>query len=136
MVDGFMWGPAEVTYPDFSGNAQLDMRMTGKSINEVVGLSDDWLVIGLDLGGGENRHELQVIAVHKDAMPAGGDMLPGMAENSGGEIHATSWLIHDVDPYEVLRAITHVFEMRLRVRGARDFPIRIMSQADVPEQPL
>jgi hypothetical protein len=45
------------------------MRMTGKSINEVVGLSDDWLIIGLDLGGGENRHELQVIAVHKDAMP-------------------------------------------------------------------
>src|SRR4051794_32680411 len=111
MVDGFIWGPAEVTYPDFSGNAQLDMRMTGKSINEVVGLRDDWLIIGLDLGGGENRHELQIIAVHKDAMPAGGDVLPGMAQNSGGEIHATSWLIHDVDPYEVLRAITHVFEM-------------------------
>jgi hypothetical protein len=136
MADGFIWGDAQVTYPDFSGNAQLDMRMTGRSINEVVGLSDEWLVIGLDMGGGEIRHELQVIVVHKDAMPAGGDALPRMAENSDGEIHATTFLIHDVDPYEVLRAITHVFEMRLRVRGCRDFPIRIMSQADVPEQPL
>lgn len=133
MPDGFIWGDAQVTYPDFSGTAQLDKRMTGKSVNEVVGLGDEWLVIGLDLGGGETRHELQVIAVHKDAMPSG---LAGMAEASGGEIHATSFLVHDVDPYEVLRAITHQFELRLRVRGTLDYPIRIMSQADVPEQPM
>jgi hypothetical protein len=90
----------------------------------------------LDMGGGEISHDLQVVAVHKDALPAGGDVLPSMAENTGGEIHATSFLIHDVDPYEVLRAITHQFELRLRVRGTLDYPIRIMSQADVPEQPM
>lgn len=134
--DGYIWGDAEVTYPDFAGNAQLDHRITGRSINEIIGLSDDWLVIGLDMGGGEHSHELQVVAVPKDAMPSGGDVLPGMAGNSGGEIQATMFRVHDVDPYDVLRQITHVFEMRLRVRGARDFPIRIMAHGDVPEQPL
>ena len=136
MADGFLWGEARVTDPDWTGTAQLDVRMTGRSINEVVGLSKEWLVIGLDLGGGEHKHDLHVVAVHRDTFGEGGDVLPQIAAANGGEIPATDFLIHDVDPYEVLQAITHVFEMRLRVSGSRDLPIRIMSQADVPEQPL
>ncbi|MEV0287961.1 hypothetical protein AB0H36_27925 [Kribbella sp. NPDC050820] len=43
-------------------------------------------------------------------------------------------MIHDVDPYDVLRRITHYFELRLRHRGTDDLPIRIVALADVPEQ--
>lgn len=54
-------------------------------------------------------------------------MLPAIAAANGGEIPATQFLIHDVEPYRVLQAVTHMFELRLRVRGARDLPIRIMA---------
>jgi len=127
MTDGFLWRDAEVTYPDWSGIAQLDERKTSKQIEEVVGLDgDEWMVIGLDIGGGEHDHELRVVAVHRNLVPGGGDVLPKIA--------ATEFLVHDVDPYEVLHAITHMFEMRLRTRGSRDLPIRITSQSDLPEQ--
>ncbi|MDP9459512.1 MAG: hypothetical protein M3Q22_04395 [Actinomycetota bacterium] len=109
--------------------------MTGRSLNEIVGLHrDEWLIIGLDIGGGETSHDLRVVAVHRDAVPEGGDVLPRIAENNGGEIPATEFLVHDVDPYKVLRAITHMFELRLKLSGCRDLPIRIMSRSDVPEQ--
>lgn len=135
MTHGFLWRDAEVTYPDWSGNAQLDQRMTSKQLEEVVGLDrDEWMVIGLDIGGGEHDHELRVVAVHRDLMPDGGDVLPKIAASNNGEIPATEFLVHDVDPYKVLQAITHLFEMKLRRRGTRDLPIRIMSQSDLPEQ--
>ena len=135
VTDGFIWRAAEVTYPDWDGTAQLDERMTGAQLNELVGLdSDEWMIIGLDIGGGEHRHELRVVAVHSSLVSDGGDVLPGIAGSNRGEIPATEFLIHDVDPYEVLQAISHMFEFRLRLRGARDLPIRIMSTADVPEQ--
>jgi hypothetical protein len=136
MQDGFLWGDAEVTYPDWKGTAQLDQRMTGdRSLNEIVGLDrDKWFIIGLDIGGGEHAHDLHVVAVHRDVVPEGGGVLPKIAAANGGEIPATEFRIHDVDPYEVLRAITQMFELRLRLSGCQDLPIRIMSQSDVPEQ--
>lgn len=150
MTDGFLWRDAKVTYPDMSGTAQLDERQTSRvraprhhpltglqpaQIEEVVGLdSTKWSVIGLDIGGGEHDHELRVVAVHSDLVPDGGDVWPKVAASNNGEIPATEFLVHNVDPYEVLKAITHVFEMRLRVRGCRDLPIRIMAQSDLPEQ--
>ncbi|WP_203135341.1 hypothetical protein [Microbacterium sp. JZ31] len=135
MSDGFIWRDAEVTYPDWNGTAQLDEKMTGKTPEHVVGLDpDEWSVIGFDIGGGETRHELHVIAVHREDMLDGGDVYPRIAEANGGEIPATEFLVHDVDPYEFLRAITHMFELRMRVRGTRDFPIRIVRQSDIPEQ--
>jgi hypothetical protein len=135
MQDGFLWRDAEVIYPDWVGTAQLDECMTGKSLNEIIGLDrDEWFIIGMDMGGGETRHDLRVIALHRSVVPEGGDVLPRIAEKNGGEVPATEFLVHDVDPYEVLRAVTHMFELRLILRGCRDFPIRIMSQSDVPEQ--
>lgn len=134
---GFAWGDATVTYPDWSGGAQLDERMAGTSpgLEAAVGLDpDEWLVCGIDIGGGESSHDLRVVAVHRDNVPEGGDVFPRIAETNGGEIPVTEFLIHDVDPYEVLRSVTHVFEMRLRSRGTRDLPIRVMTQSDVPEQ--
>lgn len=52
VTDGFLWGDAEVTYPDWNGTAQLDERMTGVHLNDLVGLdSGEWMIIGLDIGG-------------------------------------------------------------------------------------
>lgn len=135
MENGFIWRDAEVTYPDWIGTAQLDQRATAAGVEEVVGLDrDEWMVIGLDIGGGEHAHHLRVVAVHRDDVPEGGDVLPRIAEANGGEIPVTEFLIHNVDPYAALRAVTHQFELRLRTRGTRDLPIRVIRQSDVPEQ--
>ncbi|GGH44907.1 hypothetical protein [Microbacterium album] len=135
MSEGFVWRDAEVTYPDWKGTAQLDQKMTGRSPERTVGLNpDEWRIIGFDIGGGETGHELHVVAVHREHIPEGGDVYPRVAEANGGEIPATEFLVHDVDPYEFLRAITHMFELRMRVRGTRDLPIRITRQSDLPPQ--
>lgn len=136
MADGFLWRDAEVTYPDWVGTAQLDQRMTGKQFEEIIGFDGDaWMIIGLDIGGGESGHELRVIAVPSDALPPGGNVVARYAEANGGEVHATEFLVHDVDPYAVLRAITHMFELRMRIASCEGLPIRIVAQSDIPEQP-
>lgn len=136
MTEGFIWRAAEVTYADWSGNAQLDQRMTADGLEQYVGLDpDEWMIVGFDIGGGEHGHELRVIAVPHDVIPDGGDVYPKIAAANAGEIPATEFLVHDVDPYELLQKFTHVFELRMRAQGARDLPIRIMARADLPEQP-
>lgn len=50
-----------------------------------------------------------------------------------GRLPATHFRIHEADAFEVLLRIMHVFDFRLRSRGAVDVSIRIMSQADIPE---
>lgn len=135
-MSGYIWGDAEVSYPDWKGTAQLDERITVPTIHEILGdRLKDWFVIGIDIGGGELDHDIKLIAVPKDALPDGGDVLPRYAEQCGGEIHATSFVMHDMDPYQFLKAIAHMFELRMRVSGCRDLPIRIVSMGDVPEQP-
>jgi hypothetical protein len=58
MDEGFIWGDASVTYADWVGTAQLDERMTTPTIEDALGDQlRDWLVIGLDIGGGEHSHE-------------------------------------------------------------------------------
>jgi hypothetical protein len=132
MASGYIWGEAEVTYPDLQGTAQLDERKTGRQIEEIVGLdSDEWLVVGLDIGGGEHSHDLKVIAVKQELVPTN---IHDFAESNGGEIPVTEFLIHDVDPYAVLKEITHMFELRLRVRGSVGHTIRVVAKGDVPEQ--
>jgi hypothetical protein len=51
----------------------------------------------------------ELIAIPDDALSGG---LDAYAQNNGGEIPATSFHMHDLDPYEFLMAITHVFELR------------------------
>ena len=134
MVESFIWRDATVTYPDWEGTAQLDQRMTADGIEKVVGIDpDEWMVIGLDIGGGEDgEHELRVVAVHRDIVPDGGGVLPRIADAHDGEIPVTEFLVHDADPYAVLQAITHSFELRLRLAGARELPIRVVGLSDAP----
>lgn len=133
-MEPYEWRKAEVTYPDWSGTAQLDQRMTAAGIEEVVGLDPDrWTVVGIHIGGGERAHDLHVVAVDHAIFPDGNDVFPRIAEANGGVIPATDFLVHDVDPYKVLQAITHVFELRLRHRGTRDIPIRVTALGDAPE---
>jgi hypothetical protein len=54
------------------------------------------------------------------------------AADDEGKIHATDFEIHDVDPYDILRRMTHVFELRLRVRSLADATIIIENRSDVP----
>jgi hypothetical protein len=132
-VDDYRWGDASVTYPDWVGTAQLDRRITAPSLGEVIGLDrDEWHIIGFDIGGGERAHHLRVVAVHTSDIPVGGDVLPRIAEANDGEIPATEFDVHGVDPYEVLKAITHQFALRMHVSSTRDLPIRIVGQGEVP----
>lgn len=124
-----------MTIADWHGTAQLDERRTGKQLHELVGLDyDDWMILGLDIGGGESHHDLHVPAVDRTIVPDGSDVLPKIAGAHNGEIPVTDFLIHDVDPYELLKAITHVLDLRLRVARTVGIPIRITSLADIPEQ--
>lgn len=131
----YIWGDAAVTYPDWQGTLQMDERRTGPLLHDLVGLdSDEWLIVGLDIGGGEHAHDLRVLAVDRGIVPEGGSVLPRIAEANGGEIPVTEFLIHDVDPYEVLRSAAHVVDLRLRISSAVGIPIRVRNLADVPEQ--
>jgi PAS domain-containing protein len=131
-MTNYLWRDAEVTYPDWSGNAQLDQRMTGSnaSFERLVGLDpDEWIILGFDIGWGEieqDVHELHVVAARRADIRG--------SDSAEGELPVTDFLIHDADPIEVLRAISHVFELRLRRRGIGDRPLRVVALADIPEQ--
>ena len=133
--DGFLWGDAEVTYPDWVGTAQLDEKMTTPTIHDLVDLDyEEWLIVGIDIGGGETNHDIKVLAVRQDPNFSGSWVAPEIAANNNGEIPVTEFLLHDVDPYAFLKSITHMFEMRLKVQSFEQFPIRVVEQSDIPEQ--
>lgn len=134
-MEPYVWREAEVSYPDFKGTAQLDKKMTGTSGFAVAGIDPDrWLVIGLDIGGGEDDHELRVVAIDQGIVPEGqGDVLNYLNEKHG-HIPVTEILLHDVDPYEVLKSITHSFELRLRSRNAVGKTIKVTALGDIPQQ--
>ena len=136
MNGGFIWRASEGTSSDWNGTAQLDHRRSA-DLARLAGLdSEKWMVVAFDIGGGENGHDLRVVAVDRDLIPEAADELRGIAAEHGGEIPATEFLVHDVEPYDVLQRITRRFELRMRARGTRDLPIRIVSQVHGPEQPL
>ncbi|WP_434157567.1 hypothetical protein [Clavibacter michiganensis] len=131
----YIWDDANVSFPDWKGTVQLDERMTGPQLHELVGLdSDAWLVVGLHLGGGEHAHDLHVLAVDRAIVPTGGDVFPKIARANGGEIPVTDFLIHNADPYAILKAMTHVLDLRLRARNTVGTPIRVVALDDVPKQ--
>lgn len=137
--NGYLWEDASVTYPDWQGTAQLDQRMTSAGIEELIGLDpDEWDVVGIEIGGGESGlHPLDVVAVHRD-IPVEGrrsdeSLFEAMARTNGGVLPATHFRVHEADAFEVLLKIMHVFDFRLRSRGVLGVPVRIMSQADIPE---
>jgi hypothetical protein len=134
MDDGTIWSEASVTSADWSGSAQLDQRRT-VDLAGMIGLDgDEWLIVGLDIRGTEHDHSLRVLAVRADSIPEAADLFRSAAAASDGEIRATEFLVRDVSPYEILRACTQEFQLRMRARGAREFPIRIVAQSHIREQ--
>lgn len=129
-MDEYEWGHASVAYPDWHGTAQLDQKMTGNTgIYELTGVdSDEFLIIGLDIGGGESgMHDPHVIAVRKAEL--GNNHISDLSE-----IRAVNIKVHGVDPFELLRQITHLLDMRFRIRSVKDSNITITELLDSPEQ--
>lgn len=119
------WNDDITTYQSFIGTAQLDQKITGDiSLRSIAGLDQDrWQIVGFEIGGGENYHGLDVIAVERGFLP------------EDGPVEVTHFRIHDVDPYEALRSITHSFGLRMRIARLQGREITITALGDSPEQP-
>lgn len=130
-MDPYEWGKeADVTYtPVWTGNIALDEKMTGPTdIYGITGIDpDEWQIIGLDLGGGETQLDTHVIAVHRSEV---GDQ----HLSTQSEINAVDILVHGVDPFALLRELTHMLEIRMRVQAVNDAKITITKLADQPRQ--
>ncbi|WP_218220235.1 hypothetical protein [Nesterenkonia sp. Act20] len=127
-MEPFIWRDAEVTYPDWSGTAQLDERKTNtETIDQRLGLGENEHVVGLDIGGGERHQSLHVIVAQWEAIKA-------LKDGETDELEVTDYLVHDVDPFEFLRSITHGFELRMRTRVAQGKTIRVTDMGDIPQQ--
>lgn len=128
-MDPYEWTDAKVTYPDWVGTAQLDEKMTGdESIYTITGVDrDEWQIVGLDIGAGESgTHAPHVIAVRRAE-------LVGHVTDAT-QLNAADIQIHGVDAFELLKKITHVLDVRLRLRGVQDTPITITELRDEPAQ--
>jgi hypothetical protein len=130
-VDEYEWGAASVSFPDWHGTAQLDQKLTGtEDVYSLTGIDPEkWAIIGLDFGGGESgMHQPHVIAVRKSEL---GDQHP----SAMSEIKAVDIQIHNgIDPFDLLRQITHVLDMRFRIRSVVDATITITELLDEPPQ--
>jgi hypothetical protein len=130
-VDQYPWGDASVTYPDWIGTAQLDEKMTGTvDIYSLTGIDrEEWLIVGLDFGGGESGwHEPDVIAVRNSE-------LGGRHISDVSDVRAASIRVHNgVSPVELLRQMMHVMEMRFRIGAVKDATITITELLDEPPQ--
>lgn len=130
-MDEYEWGHASVSYPDWIGTAQLDEKLTGTvDVYTLTGVDrDEFAIIGLDFGGGESgMHQPHVIAVRRSEL---GDR--HISEQS--EIRAVDIQIHNgLDPFELLRQIAHLLDMRFRVRSVKDATITITERLDEPPQ--
>lgn len=130
-VEPYEWGPASVGFPDWSGTAQIDEKMTGNvNVYTLTGIDPGkFLIIGLDFGGGESgMHRPHVIAVRRSDL---GDK--HISEKS--QIEAVDIQIHNgVDPFDLIKAIIHVMEMRFRIRSVVGATITITELLDEPPQ--
>lgn len=134
-MEPYVWREAEVTYPDFKGTAQLDRKITGTSGFTVAGIDEDkWLVVGLDIGGGEHGHSLRIVAIDKEGIPEDEGNFFSYLIRHHGYIPVTEFLLHNVDPYEVLQSITHSFELRLRSRNLVGKTVTVTALGDIPAQ--
>jgi hypothetical protein len=130
-MDEYEWGHASVSFPDWVGTAQLDQKMTGRAdVYSLTGVDhDEWQIIGLDFGAGETGwHTPQVIAVRRSEWGEGPP-----SDLSG--VRATKIYIHNgVDPFELLQQMTHLLDMRFRIRAVKDSTITITEHLDQPPQ--
>lgn len=134
-MEPYVWRDAEVSFPDFKGTAQLDKKLTGKSGFALAGVDPDkWHVVGLDIGGGEGAHSAHVIAIDMDSVPDDVDNIFDYLLEKHGHVPVTDILLHDVDPYELLKSITHGFELRLRTRNLAGKTLMVTALGDIPKQ--
>ena len=130
MDDGELWGEASVSFPDWKGTAQLDERITipWEGLARTLGLDHEhWQVVGFSIGGGENGYDLKLYAT-----PA--DVWKKVAPDDDAEIEVTEFLVHDVDPLDILQRMTHVFELTMRSRGLGNRRVRIKALSDLPTE--
>lgn len=126
-----VWGDAEVSFPDWMGTAQLDQRLHGPvGVYELTGIDpEEWLIVGLDFFAGERgMHQPHVIAVRKSEL--------GERHISDvSDVRAAKIQIHNgVDPFELLRQMTHLLNMRFRIRATKNATITITEILDEPPQ--
>ncbi|MEU6204127.1 hypothetical protein ABZ814_11115 [Micromonospora musae] len=129
-VDGEVWGEASVPFPDWQGTAQLDERMTvpWKGLAETVGLdSDQWQVVGFSIGGGEHGYNLRLLATPRDVWDK-------VKPDDDAEVEVTEFLVHDVDPLAILQQMTHVFELKMQLRGLHGRQVRVRALSGLPSE--
>jgi hypothetical protein len=106
--------------------------MTGNvDVCSLTGIDfDEWQIIGIDFGGGgTGMHNLHVIAVPRSEW---GDEGP---PSNLSDVRAVDIQIHNgIDPFELLRQITHVLDVRFRIRAVKDSTITITELLDEPPQ--
>lgn len=123
-----IWGEANVSFPDWKGTAQLDERHTlpWKGLARMVGLdTEEWQVVGFNIGGGELGYGLRVYATPREAW---------VRADGESDVEVTEFLVHDVDPLKILQEMTHVFELNMRIRGLDQRKVRITALSDLPPQ--
>jgi hypothetical protein len=129
-MDEEIWGDASVTYPDWKGTAQLDERKTmpWEGLARTVGLDhEQWQVVGFSIGGGERGYQLRVLATPRDVWEK-------VKPDDAAEVEVTEFLVHDVDPLAILRQMTHMFELNMRIRGLDRREVRIRALSDLPSE--
>lgn len=129
-MDGDIWGDANVTFPDWKGTAQLDERMTTpwEGLARTFGLDPDrWQVVGFSIGGGEHGHDLRIVAAPQDVWARANS-------DDNAEIEVTEFLVHNVDPFDVLKRMTHVFELKMTLRHVDGQRVRVRTLSDLPTE--
>lgn len=53
------------------------------------------------------------------------DVWDNYDRDHGGEIEVTEFLVHDVDPLEILSQMTHMFELKMLIRGLSGDQVRV-----------
>jgi hypothetical protein len=93
-----------------------------------VGLdADKWQVVGFSIGGGEHGFNLRIAAAPRDVWE-------NYDRDGGGEIEVTEFLVHDVDPLEILGQMTHMFELEMVIRGLSGDQVRVRALSDLPKE--
>ncbi|MEJ9077405.1 hypothetical protein WKY82_03185 [Gordonia malaquae] len=124
-MTGEVWNDASTTYSDWRGTAQLDSRMSA-DLHELVGLDQEsWVILGLEIGGGE-RDGFDHLAVL--AAPAGTDF-------TGPRLEATKFYVTHIKPVDALANLMYSFDLRLRAKGFDGFEIKVADSASLPGDP-
>ncbi|MFF0318847.1 hypothetical protein ACFYPH_29925 [Micromonospora sp. NPDC005252] len=108
----------------------LDERMTvpWEGLARTVGLDgDQWQVVGFSIGGGEHGYDLRVVATPVDVWEK-------VKPDDDAEIEVTEFLVHNVDPLAILQQMTHVFELKMRLRGLDGRRVRVRALSDLPSE--